>query len=120
MATFRQLVWLTSGKQINWEDLDMPNFYDITEDNAMLVDEALDFLLENTGEEMFVDEDEVHNPEIIVVEEPKEIVPGSSCVFYEEEEDAVIDEPKTWENDGDHSRFIDYAKDKIHKYSPSI
>ena len=93
----------------------MPNFYDITEDNAMMVDEALDFLLENTGEEMFVDEDEVHNPEIIVVEEPKEIVPGSSCVFYEEEEDAVIDEPKTWENDGDHSRFIDYAKDKITK-----
>jgi len=96
----------------------MPNFYDMNDD-AMMVDEAVDFLLEDL-EEILVDEEEVDKPEIILVEEPEKdhmeriTVPGApGCEFHEEE--AEEEKPKTWKDHGDHSQFVGHVKDKLTK-----
>lgn len=93
----------------------MTGFYE----NTQWVDEAEDFVWEDMAEDtLVIDEGEVELPETLMVEEdPHEhmmlVIPGSEKEF---EEDKVEDErPKDWENDGDHSQFVSYVKDKMNK-----
>lgn len=94
----------------------MPDFYE-TQDSVM-VDENEDFLLEDM--QFTIDEFEAMGPEdeaLVVEEEPVvvDMIPGSDTMFTE---DAPVVEQKAetdWPNDGDHSKFIVYIRDKIAK-----
>lgn len=105
----------------------MPGFYDIQ--NAIMVDEADDFVLDNL-EDFVVDEDEAQGPEeqFIVEEEfvPEgsgglnsdddadvPMVPGSDTMWVEDVEQEVKE--KDWANDGQHAQFVSYLKDQMTK-----
>jgi len=98
----------------------MPTFYDMIDD-AMMVDEAEDFLLEDI-EEVMVEEKEEDKPEIILVEEPEEEreievfeeIPGAPGSRFEEEK-REEEKPKTWADDGAHDQFVSYVKDRLTK-----
>lgn len=99
----------------------MTDFYG-DEQNAMWVDEDIDFVLQD-ADSMLVDESDVPDVGVLLVEEDDEddresalsiIVPGSDVEFVEEDE-VEEDEAKDWANDGEHSVFVDYVKDELKK-----
>lgn len=96
----------------------MSGLYEM-EDDAIMVDEAQDFIFDNLEDFIIEEEDNVEDTvpeESFVVDEQHAatMVPGSECMFVEEE-DIVEEKPKDWANDKDPSHFVDYAKDKLTK-----
>lgn len=71
--------------------------------------------------ELMVSEDEIPAPQVIVVEEDHkqgpeigEYVPGSNTLMVSEEEEEVQEAKDTdWEQDQDHSKFLDYFDTKV-------
>lgn len=62
-------------------------------------------------EPLVVSEDDVGSPDIMIVEEVK--VPGSDALFRERDDEPEEEEPKTWKEHGEHSKFIDHVKDQM-------
>ena len=91
----------------------MVDFY---ADDEMWIDEAEDFVYQDLAEDaLMVSEDDAVGPEpLVVMEEDMAdmMIPGSEKMYEEHSEEQ---KNTNWADDGDHSKFVDYAKDKIGK-----
>ena len=113
----------------------MPGFYDVQ--NAIMVDEADDFVFDNL-EDFVVDEDDAVTQDALIVEEGEEfqpdegipageelnaddagsMIPGSDTMWVEDvEEDAP---EQNWAKDGNHKVFVQHLKDQDLSYRPHL
>jgi len=90
----------------------MVDFY---ADDEMWIDEAEDFVYQDLADDVLtVNEDEADFLEPMVVEEDLAdmMIPGSEKMYEDHKEEQ---KETDWANDGDHSKFMDYVKDKMSK-----
>lgn len=95
----------------------MTGFYN-DEQDAFWVDESDDFAFTDLADDVLIVDDADDEESYMLVEEDltdyNSYIPGTDNVQYVEDEVAE-EAPKNWENDGSHSEFVSYVKDKVTK-----
>ena len=92
------------------------------------VNDAEDFILDDLVSDLMVSEEEMNIEDPMIVSEDaaadgavlapadivvNEVLPGSNMSYQPEQK--AEDRPTDWANDGDHSQFVQYLKDKMSK-----